>query len=107
MADQALRGAALLGDGLLDQFGHLLHFAWELKRSLAPDITNGAIDAMYQKARDAGALGGKICGAGGGGFLLLYVPLEHQVDVRLAMRAYKEMPFEFEPEGVKIVYRAE
>jgi D-glycero-alpha-D-manno-heptose-7-phosphate kinase len=107
MGEQAIRAAKILEDGTLDAFGNLLHFAWELKRTLAPEITNPTIDAMYQKARDAGALGGKICGAGGGGFLLLYVPFEHQVDVRLALREYREMPFNFEPEGVQIVYCAD
>ncbi len=72
------QGRDALCDGRLDEFGALLHEGWQAKRGLASGITNADIDAMYSAARRAGALGGKISGAGGGGFMLLYCPPEHQ-----------------------------
>jgi D-glycero-alpha-D-manno-heptose-7-phosphate kinase len=88
----------------LDEFGQLLDEGWQLKKSLASGVTNGVIDDLYAKARQAGALGGKIAGAGGGGFLLLYVPPDKQSAVRQALNGLKETPFCFEPQGSKIVY---
>ena len=67
-----------LQKGEIDEFGRLLHSTWEYKKSLASKITNSHIDKLYEKAIDAGALGGKIAGAGGGGFLLLYCPYKKQ-----------------------------
>jgi len=87
-----------------DEMGRLLHEGWMLKKELAGGITNGAIDDIYRKARQAGALGGKIAGAGGGGFLLLVVPPEKQAAVRRALAGFKEMDFAFEAEGSKIIY---
>jgi D-glycero-alpha-D-manno-heptose-7-phosphate kinase len=88
----------------LDGFGRCLHRGWELKKRLASKISNGAIDAMYQKALDAGALGGKITGAGGGGFLLLYCAHERQPEVRKALAPLRELPFRFESDGSKIIF---
>jgi D-glycero-alpha-D-manno-heptose-7-phosphate kinase len=90
--------------GNLDEFGRCLHRGWELKKSLASKISNGTIDAMYRKARNAGALGGKITGAGGGGFLLLYCSHERQPDVRRALSPLRELPFRFESDGSKIIF---
>ena len=90
--------------GKLDEFGRCLHRGWELKKSLASKISNGAIDGMYQSALTAGALGGKITGAGGGGFLLLYCPHERQPDVRRALSPLRELPFHFESDGSKIIF---
>ena len=61
-------------EGRLDAIGDLLHESWELKKSLAAGISNGELEEIYQIARKAGALGGKVTGAGGGGFLMLYCP---------------------------------
>ena len=72
LKELALEGRALLEASQLDEFGRLLHDGWELKKQLAGPITNGEIEQMYSSAREAGALGGKICGAGGGGFMLVY-----------------------------------
>jgi D-glycero-alpha-D-manno-heptose-7-phosphate kinase len=90
--------------GKLDEFGRCLHRGWELKKSLASKISNGTIDAMYRKALDAGALGGKITGAGGGGFLLLYCAHERQAEVRNALAPLRELPFRFESDGSKIIF---
>ena len=87
-----------------DQAGHILHKAWELKKQLSGKISNPMINEMYQKARDAGALGGKISGAGGGGFLLVYVSREKQNAVREALKDYREFPFMLEPDGSKIIF---
>jgi D-glycero-alpha-D-manno-heptose-7-phosphate kinase len=90
--------------GDFDAVGCLLDEGWQLKKQLANGISNGPINAMYQAARSAGALGGKITGAGGGGFLLLYVPLERQERVRQALTGLRELPFMLEPEGTKVIF---
>jgi len=74
----AFQGRELLRQGALDEFGHLLHESWQVKKSLVSKISNPVIDDLYEKPRRAGAIGGKITGAGGGGFLLLYCPRERQ-----------------------------
>ena len=90
--------------GNLNSFGEILHQNWILKKSLASKITNPQIDEWYDKARNAGAIGGKILGSGGGGFLLLYCEEQNQENVRRALSDLKELPFEFEPQGSKIIY---
>jgi D-glycero-alpha-D-manno-heptose-7-phosphate kinase len=84
--------------------GRNLHLGWELKKNLASKITNTQIDEIYHRALDAGALGGKISGAGGGGFLLLYVPREQQDLVRLALGKLYELPFFLERDGSKVIF---
>jgi len=103
MRAQVDEGRQALQRGDLDQFGHLLHDAWLLKRRLGGGVTNGQIDDMYRDARDAGAIGGKITGAGGGGFLLLYVPPSAQDDVRDALRDYREVAVGLERDGAKVI----
>ena len=88
----------------LDDFGRLLHHTWELKRGIHAGISTDSIDAMYQKAREAGALGGKLLGAGGGGFLLFYVQRERQQAVRDALSDLMYIPFRFENGGTSIVH---
>jgi D-glycero-alpha-D-manno-heptose-7-phosphate kinase len=90
--------------GDFDRLGAMLHQNWELKRKLASGISDGAIDEMYARARTHGALGGKICGAGGGGFLLVYCPLERQERLEKGMRDYRAMPFRLEPDGSKVIF---
>ena len=87
-----------------DEVGQILNETWKLKKQLTGKISNPVIDDMYQKARIAGALGGKISGAGGGGFLLVYVPREKQNAVREALEDYREFPFMLEPDGSKIIF---
>lgn len=87
----------------LREFGELLNRTWELKKSLSTKITNSEIDEMYIKALDAGAVGGKLLGAGGGGFMAFYVEKENQSSVIQALDAYLHIPFNFDFEGSKIV----
>ena len=94
----------VLAGGDFDAFGLLLHESWKLKKSLAGSITNGAIDDLYELARRNGATGGKITGAGGGGFLLLYVPYEKQLSVRNALGGLRELPFRLEMDGTKVIF---
>jgi D-glycero-alpha-D-manno-heptose-7-phosphate kinase len=103
MRAQAYQGRNLLLAGDFEEFGHLMHEGWELKKRMASKITSPAIDEMYAAARGAGALGGKIAGAGGGGFLLLFCPVNWQRRVRSALRGLKELPFRLEPDGTKVI----
>ena len=87
----------------LNRFGELMHESWQLKRGLTDKITTGEIDQMYDVAQAAGALGGKLCGAGGGGFLLLFVPPEKQQAVKDSLRDLLLVPFRFETLGSHVV----
>ncbi|MEW6715382.1 MAG: GHMP kinase [Nitrospirota bacterium] len=91
-------------DDKFDELGRLLHENWILKKSLVNTISNPDIDDMYEKAIKAGALGGKICGAGGGGFLLLYIQRDKQESVRHALKDYRELPFMLDSYGSRIIY---
>ncbi|MBQ3670838.1 MAG: hypothetical protein II921_05110, partial [Treponema sp.] len=92
----------------LDDFGRLLDHTWKLKRGISSGISTGSIDEQYERAMKAGALGGKLLGAGGGGFLLFYVPEDRQENVKSALSGQLHVPFRFENEGTKIVvYEAE
>ncbi|MBQ6567576.1 MAG: hypothetical protein IJL80_11010 [Treponema sp.] len=91
-------------DRSLDEFGRLLDYTWKLKRGISGGISTDTIDGQYQKALDAGALGGKLLGAGGGGFLLFYVPEGKQAAVREAMGGLLHVPFKFENDGTKVIH---
>lgn len=88
----------------LNEFGRLLDYTWKLKRGLTPIISNDTLDDIYIKAIKAGAYGGKLLGAGGGGFFLFYVPEEYQKSVRNALADMLYIPFEFESAGTQIIY---
>lgn len=88
----------------IKDFGRLLHEAWLLKKSLNDKISNLEIDSIYEKARLSGALGGKLLGAGGGGFMLLFVPPANQPKVKDALKDLLEVPFNFEKDGSQIIY---
>lgn len=94
----------LCGSGPLNDFGALLHEAWMVKRSLSDAVSSPEIDSMYDAARSAGALGGKLTGAGGGGFLLLFVPPERQRDVRDTLHDRLHVPFAFEGVGSRVIF---
>jgi D-glycero-alpha-D-manno-heptose-7-phosphate kinase len=94
----------LVSGGDIDEFGRLLDYTWRLKRGLSGRISSDCIDGIYKKARDHGALGGKIMGAGGGGFLILFVPPERQREVRESLADLLYVPFEFETTGTRILY---
>ncbi len=103
--EMAQETVKLLRAGDLDGFGDLLHEAWKVKRRLARGITNPKIDEWYELARSCGAVGGKITGAGGGGFLMLYCPEEHQDTLTTALEAagLVRMDFRFERGGAVIL----
>jgi D-glycero-alpha-D-manno-heptose-7-phosphate kinase len=88
----------------LDNFGSILHENWLLKKSLVKEISSGDIDDLYERARRAGATGGKILGAGAGGFLLFYAPLEKHDAIRKELKILKEVKIKFEPVGSQIIY---
>ena len=88
----------------IHSFGKLLHEGWQLKRTLSSRISNDNIDAIYDKALKAGAIGGKLCGAGGGGFLLLFVEPDRQAVLVDALKGYLHVPFEFDWLGSQIIF---
>jgi D-glycero-alpha-D-manno-heptose-7-phosphate kinase len=103
MTRQAVRVRELIEAGHVEQLGPMLHEGWNAKRQLAGAITNNELDGVYQRALDAGATGGKISGAGGGGFFLLCVPSEKRSAVRRALSELREMPFRLERGGSRVV----
>lgn len=90
-------------DRNLDDFGKLLHETWMLKKHISSKISNNYIDELYQKAISAGAIGGKLLGAGGGGFLLFYAPENKHDEIRKNL-GLMEVPFEFEEKGTEVIY---
>ena len=88
----------------LTEFGKLLDYTWRLKRGISSKVSTDAIDIIYEKALKAGAIGGKILGAGGGGFLLLYVEREKQDEVLKKLNDFLFVPFKFESQGTRILY---
>lgn len=96
--------AILSGSRCICNFGELLHKTWMLKRSLSPQISNGVVDQLYERARAHGALGGKITGAGGGGFLLLFIPPSVQERVRKALKDLIHVPFALESSGSQVIF---
>lgn len=88
----------------LDEFGHLLDYTWKLKCKTGKKVSTDSIDGLYKKGIEAGALGGKLLGAGGGGFLLFYVQPEYQKEVMEAMSNLLYIPFEFENSGTRVIY---
>jgi D-glycero-alpha-D-manno-heptose-7-phosphate kinase len=102
LVDEAL--ALLNSRHDLNGFGELLNEAWQAKRSLSSSVSNPDVDALYESAVSAGALGGKLTGAGGGGFLLLFVPPERQQSVRDRLDGLIHVPFKFEFSGSQILF---
>ncbi len=90
--------------GSLDRLGHLVDQSWHLKKSLVDSISNTTIERMYERAMAAGATGAKICGAGGGGFLMLCCSPERQPDVQRALADYRHVPFGLEAHGSKVIF---
>lgn len=98
------RAVQALYDGNLDFWGTELDRTWEIKKKFANGVSNPQIDSMYAKAKSAGALGGKILGAGGGGFMMLYVPPQRQNLVQEALSEFTYIPFSYCHEGSRIVF---
>lgn len=89
-----------------DEFGKLLDYTWQLKRGLNNNISNNFIDDIYNDAKSVGALGGKLLGAGGGGFMLFYIKKEYQDKLRGKLKNLLEIPFKFDEDGTKIIYKS-
>ncbi|EKD62694.1 MAG: hypothetical protein ACD_52C00088G0005 [uncultured bacterium] len=104
MADMATDTKHALEKGKLNDFGELLHQNWLLKRQLANGISNSKVDKWYLIARRLGAIGGKICGAGGGGFLLLFAPGSRHAGIISALKDLKKVDFNFEAQGSQAFY---
>jgi D-glycero-alpha-D-manno-heptose-7-phosphate kinase len=98
-------GEAIIADPnrSLDEFGRLLHHGWQLKRSLTQKISSASIDEIYEAGLSAGALGGKLLGAGGGGFMLFYVPPERREALRARLKKHLCVPFSFSDRGSQVV----
>lgn len=101
MVDESIE---YLEQGDLYKWGAMLDKAWTLKKQMSNQISTSLIDDMYTKAKNAGAVGGKVLGAGGGGFLLLYVPEEKQAAVKNELQDYRQVEFNFEDEGSRIIF---
>ena len=104
MVQQAHDLKAALQQNDLGAFGQIIHEGWELKRGLTGEISNPEIDAWYAKARQAGAVGGKLLGAGSGGFLMFYAPPERHDAIARALGKLRRMKFAFEPSGSRIIF---
>lgn len=105
ISDLVNESISVLNSGAdLKGFGELMHEAWMAKRSMSANISNSAVDDMYNAARDAGAVGGKLTGAGGGGFLMLCVPPDRRKNVRGALSNLIHVPFKFEFAGSQIIF---
>ena len=88
----------------LNEFGRLLDYTWKLKRQTGSAVSTDSIDALYARGIEAGAIGGKLLGAGGGGFLIFYVPSEYQENVRNTMKDLLYIPFKFEEGGTRVLH---
>lgn len=102
LVDEAL--GVLNGGGDIATFGELLHESWLAKRGLSPEVSNGELDEIYQGAQDAGAIGGKLLGAGGGGFLLLFARPDDHPALRRRLERLIHVPFRFEAGGSQIIF---
>jgi D-glycero-alpha-D-manno-heptose-7-phosphate kinase len=94
----------LLKQGDLDNFGRLLHEGWQIKKTLSPQVSNSAIDAIYEAGKSAGALGGKLLGAGAGGFILFFVKPSDQARVKASLSKLLYVPMKFENKGSQIIF---
>lgn len=103
----AREAVSILRTGDLDDFGRLMHIAWRLKKEASPSASNSELDAIYDAALGAGAEGGKILGAGGGGFLLIYACQDQRDNVLNALKGLRHIPFNFESGGPKVIYYTE
>lgn len=104
MYDLTQESLKVLNGKNIKDFGKLLHESWTIKRTLSSQITTPVVDEIYATARKAGALGGKLLGAGGGGFVLLFVPPEKQDAVKEKLKKFLNIPFRFEDQGSQIIF---
>ena len=104
MVDLVAKGREALYAGDVETLGRLLHQSWLWKRELATNISSGEIDSIYAHALEHGAIGGKVLGAGGGGFLLLICEKSKQAELRQAMAQFREIRFNLENQGSQVIY---
>lgn len=104
IVDSAIK---IIKNGNMDDIGYLLDETWEQKKQLSKKVSNSFIQECYDAAKQAGALGGKITGAGGGGFLLLYAPIEKQKEIKKTLSKLLHVPFKFENNGSSIIFESE
>lgn len=104
MIEATNRALRYIENAELNNIGLLLDEVWNVKKQFAKGVSNQMIDDMYDKAKKSGALGGKILGAGGGGFMLLYVEKEKQNDVRSALKDFREIDFKIDMQGTRIIF---
>lgn len=104
MKQIAFAACDYLHKGNVDAIGELLHESWLLKKQLASKVSNADVDDLYELALRAGAIGGKVAGAGGGGFLLLYCPLQRQEQLRTELHILQELPFNLGQDGSKVIF---
>jgi len=102
----ATRGTEALLKGNLKEFGRLLDVYWDVKKQMNKKTTTSKIDMMYDTAKKAGAIGGKVIGAGGGGFLLVMFPANKRAKIREALKDYQELPFRFSDAGSRVIHNA-
>lgn len=102
MVDEAVE--LLSSTASLDRFGEMLDEAWQLKRGLSGRVSSDSIDGVYRRALRAGALGGKLLGAGGCGFMVFYVPAKRQEAVLRALTGCLHVPFDFERDGSRVIH---
>lgn len=104
LRDLAYETRDCLSAGNLDALGDILNRGWMWKQEMSDRVSDAGIDGIYRRAREAGATGGKLCGAGAGGFFLLYCPHASQARVREALEAFRELPFHLERDGSKVIF---
>lgn len=104
LVDAVKEALDALQAGNVDLWGELLNKTWQIKKTFASTISNQLIDEMYDLAIRNGAAGGKILGAGGGGFMLLYVPIEYQEDLKRALYQFRQIPFSIDMQGSRIIF---
>ena len=104
MVELAHQLKAQLEKNRLDSLGEIIHESWLLKRSLTDGISTSVIDDWYVRARKAGGIGGKLLGAGTGGFLMFYAPQDRHESIARALAGLRRMNFRFEPQGSKIIF---
>ncbi len=102
IVDEAMH--ILVNESGIEEFGKLLHESWELKKTLSQQITNNVIDEIYNVARKSGAIGGKLLGAGGGGFLLLFAEPHYHEEIKKKLSSFLHVPFAFENLGSQVIF---
>jgi len=107
MVQLVSEGEKCLYEKNFEKFGMLLHRSWEMKKTLSTKISSSGLDEIYQKAKNAGAIGGKLLGAGGGGFLLFVCPPSKQTQLQGALQGVEQINFEFDEEGAKVLFYGE